>query len=423
MATINFLLKSESERASIIVRFTANRKIDFQRKTGFIINPKNWDYKKGCPTTKSDTLKKLKIQLNQLEIHIENRYNIEQNEGKVINGQWLQNTIDVFNNKEVEDNLELLTNCIEKYIENAPNMPNQKKGLGLSERRVKSLVTFKNLIIRYEKEFLKGRQIRIKEVNIEFADNYIKWLNSKNYTPGYVFKNIDNLKCICNYAERKGLEVSYQLKSIKSYSETKSPEQIFYLSESELNQIKQAEISSEHLDNARKWLLFGCQIGQRAGDLLSIKESDVKTDGEFRDIFAVVQQKTGKIVSIPLLKETKEIISTGFPRTISFTKFNKYIKNVCEIAGINQLVLGRVKEHSRGLTKTVYLPKYKIISTHVCRRSFATNFYNKNKFPTSMLMGITGHSTEKLFLKYIGRTSEDNARMMIQLSEGLIQKN
>ena len=46
----------------------------------------------------------------------------------------------------------------------------------------------------------------------------------------------------------------------------------------------------------------------------------------------------------------------------------------------------------------------------MCRRSFATNLYGK--LPTPLIMQITGHSTEKMFLNYIGKNSLDYAQQI-----------
>ncbi len=52
-------------------------------------------------------------------------------------------------------------------------------------------------------------------------------------------------------------------------------------------------------------------------------------------------------------------------------------------------------------------PKWQLITSHVGRRSFATNFYGK--LGTSYIKNITGHSTEAMLLKYIGKKSKDTA--------------
>jgi len=75
---------------------------------------------------------------------------------------------------------------------------------------------------------------------------------------------------------------------------------------------------------------------------------------------------------------------------------------------------------NRASIKGVY-PKYELIGSHVCRRSFATNFYGK--IPTPILINITGHGTEKMFLKYIGKTSYDNAYQMVKYFSKLSSKS
>ena len=52
-------------------------------------------------------------------------------------------------------------------------------------------------------------------------------------------------------------------------------------------------------------------------------------------------------------------------------------------------------------------PKYELISSHICRRTFATNLYGK--LDTLTIMKITGHQTEKQFLDYIKITPKEYA--------------
>ena len=55
-------------------------------------------------------------------------------------------------------------------------------------------------------------------------------------------------------------------------------------------------------------------------------------------------------------------------------------------------------------------PKYDLIASHVCRRSFASNLYGT--LPTALIMQITAHSTEKMLLNYIGKDSLDYAQQI-----------
>ena len=141
---------------------------------------------------------------------------------------------------------------------------------------------------------------------------------------------------------------------LEKVSESKNPEDIVFLSEEGQEQIKNTVLFREALINARKWLLLGCLIGQRGGDLLSITQKNIKDLGGVK-IIELKQQKTGKLVAIPLLPEALEIIENGFPYKISMTKFNEYIKEVCKEAGLNTPMKGRKKpvalENSENTTK------------------------------------------------------------------------
>ena len=74
-----------------------------------------------------------------------------------------------------------------------------------------------------------------------------------------------------------------------------------------------------------------------------------------------------------------------------------------------------------------YIPKYKVVSSHTCRRSFATNLY-RNGYSLAEIMPMTGHSTESQLREYIGIDGEQNAenlafRMMQQQQNTIVRVN
>lgn len=145
------------------------------------------------------------------------------------------------------------------------------------------------------------------------------------------------------------------------------------------------------------------------------------------EVIELTQQKTGKQVTIPVLPITKEILKEGLPYSISLQKFNGLLKVLCKEADINEVIPGpkieMVDKEGKVIPKNkngkrtqkgqkqkvkVSFPKWQLISSHVCRRSFATNTYGK--LPTPLIMQITGHSTEKMFLGYIGNFYDKEAQ-------------
>ena len=420
MATVKFITKGKNENVSIYVRFVVSKSKDFTRKTGLSIDATKWSIKKGEPIGKKEqSLKELKSKLDKLAVFINDAYNTSVSNGIDLTGDWLQLQIDLFNNKVQVVALDVLTNYIDKYISEAPYKLNSKKELGLSKGRVQNIKLFKATILRYEVAVFKNKSILIKDVDLQFAEKFKMWLFNLNYSTNYVGKNIANLKTICLDAKKNDIATSTQILNIRGISEQKQAEEIIYLSEEEQELIENAPIIREALKNARKWLLLGCQLGQRGGDLLNITENNIKELNGIK-IIELKQQKTGKLVAIPLLPEALRIIENGLPYKISLEKFNIYIKEVCQCADLNQPTIGRKKPTGRNPTIKGTHPKWELVSSHICRRSFATNFYGR--IPTTVLMNITAHGSERMFLSYIGKTTYDNAYQMIEYFSKLVPR-
>ena len=172
MATLKFKLRNESDNSNIYVYYSISQKVRLWRKTGFVINFKDWNADKEQSRLRDDDAKKLNIKLAELKIHLEKHYNNAVSEGIEFTGDWLQGKIDVFNNKVAVVDLDVLTNYIQKYIDDAPYKQKQKKELGLSKGRTQNLILFKNTILKYEVEVLKGKSILVKEVNLQFLEKY-----------------------------------------------------------------------------------------------------------------------------------------------------------------------------------------------------------------------------------------------------------
>ena len=81
------------------------------------------------------------------------------------------------------------------------------------------------------------------------------------------------------------------------------------------------------------------------------------------------------------------------------------------MAEINDLV--EVVKTKGGLRISETKPKFQLITTHVARRSFATNLYLAG-IPSISIMKITGHRTERSFLKYIKISQEENAQKLME---------
>ena len=394
MATIKFILQGKSLNSSIYLRLSISKFKTFKRKTGLGINPKNWSTETGLPKQNNADNKNLLTKLKGLETKIHQRLNDAHSNGVEVTPDWLSYQIDLhFERISENKQSELLTDAIQNLIDTAETRRNAKGDIGLSKSRVNSYTSLKNMITNYQ----NGISYKVKDVNINFSNEFLKYLiYDKKYSKNYAIKKIADLKTVCYDAETNGIEVNPQFKRIES-AKVKN-ENVIYLTPSELEKIENADIKNEALQNARKWLLLGCNIGQRGGDLLSITEKNFVTRNGY-EVIELQQQKTGKNITIPVLQTTKDILETGLPYKISIQKLNDYLKEVCELAEINQKIKGGIIEvtkkgkgnKQKRKTNGVF-PKWQLITSHVCRRSFATNLYGT--LPTNLIMQITAHSTE-----------------------------
>ena len=102
--------------------------------------------------------------------------------------------------------------------------------------------------------------------------------------------------------------------------------------------------------------------------------------------------------------------------------FNRYLKQLCKLAGIDTMVKGnKFDEDKKRYIGGVY-PKHELVASHICRRSFASNHYASELYPTPILMNITAHKTEKMFLTYIGKEPIDYGLQLAKIWQKIGKK-
>ena len=327
----------------------------------------------------------------------------------MIDSFWLNSKITECFNRVVINDTGLLLNHIQFIIDNANTRKVKINGgfkIGLSKSTVKNYSLFKNIISEFQTYTKK--QIQFVEVNKPFVDKFTNWLiNTKDYSKNYAGKQLEILKTVCIDAEKNEIKINPYSKTIQHFRESDEERYIQTLSFDELEAIRTADIQPKHLQNARNWLLIGCEIGQRGGDLLNITKDNVRYKGN--NIYLdVIQQKTNKSVTIGIIApHVIDIIENNFPTKVPHQKLNVDIRTVCEIAKINESVKGTKLNPITNRKKLDFYPKHELISSHCFRRSFCTNYYKK--IPTAVLIGISGHSKESLFLTYINKREDKDA--------------
>lgn len=114
------------------------------------------------------------------------------------------------------------------------------------------------------------------------------------------------------------------------------------------------------------------------------------------------QGKTSKPIEIPILPMIQGILdkynysNKSLPK-YSDVKLNKYIKDCCEEAKINQPYT--ITKYPGNKRIDITEPKYKFVVVHTSRKTFI-NLAHKYNMPESLIMDIVGHSEYETFMKY-----------------------
>ena len=258
---------------------------------------------------------------------------------------------------------------------------------------------FYHLLERFEGFVCK--KLYVEEINVDFIRDFMVFGKEEEYSENTIYRTIHFVKTILNFAERKGVRTCVRELEVRREKQSK---QVITLTENEIVQIEQTDVPKK-LQAAKDWLLISCFTGQRFSDFIHFDLNNLNLI-KGKTCLSFVQQKTKKGMILPLHPKVLELINQkggSFPSFLDNHLYNEQIKQVGKYANINDTIKARKRIGFR--TKDVEVQKYEVLTSHIGRRSFATNFYGK--IPTPLLMEATGHSTEQMFLKYINPNNDE----------------
>lgn len=447
MAKINRTLSSRVDRATgkseVMIRFIAARLLTLRARTGLFVPPERWNEKTGdvrISTIKTPEQKELlavQRQLSELDSMILERFSAA--DIKDITKEWLEQIVDEFHHPEkyhaVEkqtkvERKQTLLKYLDHFIEETPQRRHKQTGRLLSISTPRVYKTMRRHLFEFARTIRK-RDFEFDEIDMKFYNRLVVYLQAKQFTANTVGKIIKELKAVLKQAEKDGVNTNTAYKDFTVYTEVVDN---VYLSEEELELIRTANLNRKPqevkklieaqrvefemldddwrvyggtLEKVRDWFLLLAWTGSRFSDLEKISQQEVGTG-----FISFRQQKTNTKVVIPVHPVVHAVLERhGYvmPTPISNQKFNHYLKIVCLLAGIDNMESKTRTEG--GLLKTTTCPKWMLVSSHTGRRSFCTNMY-KRGLPTLTIMAISGHTTEKSFLRYIKVTQEEHAQLM-----------
>lgn len=412
MATIKLIIRQNKGSVNkdgstlILLRYTHKGQTMYF-STGLSVDPKNWDK----PNQRVKKSEKGFTSKNMLLTKFKQKF-------------------DDIVHKALYDDLEPAASFVRSQYELGKNPTEGKQGKRGKPVHHVSWEQFKNDFIEESRRTKKPSTIRsyndfIHLLELYKKDRRIKELFWQSFTLDFYYdimqyhieergagnntfgKIIKTLKTFLNAATERGYNKFLEFKT-KRFKVLQEEVSHIYLNEQEIQRLLDLDLNQDpKLKEIRDLFVIACYTGVRFGDFKQLNEQNIR-DGRLR----IKTQKTGQYVVIPFHPIVKSIIERydgKLPNAYCNMLVNRELKNIAKKAGMNKPII-RSRMHGVERVEQTF-EKWELLSTHCARRSFATNLY-KQGFPTISIMKITGHKSEKTFMRYIKVTEDEVANML-----------
>jgi len=405
---ISFNLTGTKEIKKLSVRFY-HKRLDLSSSLNVMLTDAEWDASNETVIGNPEVT----IALQELKTAILKGYNRDFCRGKIIDKAWLQNIIKTtFMRPKEENNFVIpahtiyvsyfatwwLENCAEEWKVSARkfmDIPAQNQ----YKKFVETLTDYEAVI---------GEKLQLRSLTKKEIEGFIDWLETENYQTSTIERNIGRLRFFMNRATEMNHEVNQAYKE-RIYFEEEVEVDNVYLNPMEIQKIIDKDFSdNEELEVAKQNFLLGLFTGQRVSDFLRLDASNIK-DGNF----TIKSKKTNTKTVIPIHFEVEKIINSNFgclPRKISSSDFNKHIKTICQVCEIDNIVFGKVFDNKLKRKKVGFYKKYELVTSHICRRSFATNFADAGSQTLNSVLGWS--KTSKMSSHYNKKSKVEYANEM-----------
>lgn len=361
---VHFYLKNtKSTTPTLIVASISFNSTKYRTSTKLSIEPKYWSKSKQLVKPSYPNYTKYNSLLNDISTKLESKYLEYKSNHNILDSKSFK---EYLNNKQKHTYNQF--NCIIDVMYRYK----QEKSLRMLKSSLKTYNSSIENVKRFEHTINYNGLLDLDK----FINDYINYELKNNNKMNTIMKRIRHIKTALSYFNVKGYS-NISVDRINTHH--------VYLNTVEIQSIMGLVIENRHIENSRRLFLIQLHTGLRVSDLMSLPF------GQISDIISINIQKTKQPIQIPIHPNIKNIINLPYP--ISHQKYNKNIKHICYLANITNNA--SIIQHNNIVSK----PKYKLISSHTARRSFATN--NLTLLPEQYIMKLMGISNHSTFIKYI----------------------
>lgn len=366
------------------------------------INPDLWDKKNMCMTGSYANQMVVNAYINQVRSELNNLFLKVVASGELISAKELKA---LYLGVEVEEpKKKTICDAFDYHIAKLEEKYNAKL---IHRNTWLRYIATKKKVIAFAKLRYHVNDIPLDELKYSFITEFEHYLLTKDkLVPNTAHKNLVHLK--------KVMKVAVLLEWVTASPFTpfqcsyRNPERVF-LTQEEIDRIKNKEFTIERLEKVRDVFLFQCYTGFAYSDIFEFDQNSVSIgiDGEYW--ISTYRKKTGNRESVPLLPIAMEIIekyrdhrdcvekNTLLPVNTN-ERYNSYLKEIADLCGIK-----------------------KNITTHVARHTFATTITLSNGVPIETVSRMLGHSklaTTQIYAKVLDRKVSEDMKILKEKLSG-----
>ncbi|MBT3302640.1 MAG: site-specific integrase [Bacteroidetes bacterium] len=356
------------------------------------IDPDFWNLHRAQVKGNSKTAIQINQYMKTIEYQLYERLQDLREENKPISAKAIKNTF-----LGIEENKITLVSIFEDHNTNAK----QLIGIDMNEKTYSRYVSCLKNLKEFMKKYHGKEDMDMNNINVDFLTKFLSYLKAeKGITHNTATKYLARLKKIVRIAFANGWMKHYPFANLKlTYDKVDRG----FLSNEELNKLKEAELHLERLGLVRDCFLFSCYTGLAHTDLMNLRPSDIVMGDDGNKWIKIHRKKTNEANHIPILNVTNELIEKYMNHPYcqvknrvmpvnSNQKTNAYLKEIAAIAKINQ--------H---------------LTSHLARHTFATTITLNNNVPIETVSKMLGHSSvnmTKIYARLLDKkVGEDMSRL------------
>ena len=365
--------------------------------TGLFVNPKHWDSKSQLAKPPNEDNNFINAELSLIKNKINQAFLFLQVQGLEFD---VEDIYKQYKGEPIQKQLGIVL-FYSSYLERLKKMIGKDFKESTWEKFNEILPAIKDFIFfKYQK-----KDINLNKLDYNFIEDFDYYLKTeKNNSQVTINKKIQRLKKVVKVARKQKL---LEFNPFEEHKPKQAKTKIIFLTQDELDKLKEKEFQSEILNKVRDCYIFCCYTGLGYSEMFSLKKSDLKKDEDGTLWIYKERQKTERAFSIPLIfSEPLEIIDKYnseseylLPR-LSNQYFNRLLKEIAITLGIN-----------------------KKLTHHTARKTFATTVLLNNNIPIETVSKLLGHSKITTTLSYYAEVMPSKLKLDLEgLRDKLVNK-